>query len=94
MTILIGTGTHRGSTKEKLRKMLGSAAERFTVVSYDCQDAGNLVFVGNSSCGGKCWLNKHWIEADLRLTTGFIEPHFYAGSSRGSKALVPEIAGI
>jgi nickel-dependent lactate racemase len=68
VTLLIGTGTHRGSTKEELRKMLGSAAERFTFVNHDCQGAGKLVFVGNSSCGGEFWLNKRWIEADLRLT--------------------------
>ena len=40
VTILIGTGTHRGSTEEELRKMLGSATERFTVVNHDCQDTG------------------------------------------------------
>jgi nickel-dependent lactate racemase len=94
VTILIGTGTHRGSTREELQKMLGSAADRFHVVNHDCQDAQSLVFVGKSSCGGECWMNKHWIEADLRLTTGFIEPHFYAGFSGGSKALIPGIAGL
>ena len=94
VTILIGTGTHRGSTRDELRKMLGSAADRFTVVNHDCQDANSLVFVGNSSCGGECWMNKRWVEADLRLTTGFIEPHFYAGFSGGSKALIPGVAGL
>lgn len=94
VTILIGTGTHRGSTAEELQRMLGEATHRFNVVNHDCQDAKNLVFVGMSSCQGECWMNRLWVEADLRITTGFIEPHFYAGFSGGSKALVPGIAGL
>jgi nickel-dependent lactate racemase len=94
VTLLIGTGTHRGSTPEELQKMLGSAAQRFEVVNHDCHDAGNLVFVGHSSCGGACWMHRLWVEADLRLATGFIEPHFYAGFSGGSKAVIPGIAGL
>ena len=93
VTILIGTGTHRGSTPDELRKMLGIAAERFNVVNHHCE-APDLVFLGRSSCGGECWLNRLWVEADLRIATGFIEPHFYAGFSGGSKAVVPGISGL
>jgi nickel-dependent lactate racemase len=93
VTILVGTGTHRGSTPQELRKMLGDAVDRFRVVNHDCE-AANLSFLGNSSCGGECWMNPLWVEADLRLATGFIEPHFYAGFSGGSKAIVPGIAGL
>ena len=93
VTILVGTGTHRGSTPDELKRMLGEAAGRFTVVNHDCH-APSLVHVGNSSCGGECWLNHRWVEADLRLATGFIEPHFYAGFSGGSKSIVPGIAGL
>lgn len=94
ITILVGTGTHRGSTPDEIRRMLGPAAGRFRVLNHDCHDAANLVRVGTSRCGGECWLNRHWVEADLRLATGFIEPHFFAGFSGGSKAIVPGIAGL
>jgi nickel-dependent lactate racemase len=93
VTILVGTGTHRGPTPIELERMLGAAAGRFTVVNHDCHDPA-LVHVGDSSCGGACWLNRRWVEADLRLATGFIEPHFYAGFSGGSKSIVPGIAGL
>jgi nickel-dependent lactate racemase len=94
ITILIGTGTHRGSTPDEINRMFGSAASRFNIVNHNCQSQQDLVFVGNSSCGGECWLNRHWVEADFRIATGFIEPHFYAGFSGGSKALIPGIAGL
>ena len=94
ITILIGTGTHRGSTPDEIDRMFGSAAGRFNIVNHDCQSKEDLVFVGKSSCGGECWLNRHWVEADFRIATGFIEPHFYAGFSGGSKALIPGIAGL
>ena len=94
ITILIGTGTHRGSTLDEIDRMFGSAASRFNIVNHDCQSQEDLVFVGKSSCGGECWLNRHWVDADFRIATGFIEPHFYAGFSGGSKALIPGIAGL
>jgi lactate racemase len=93
VTILIGTGTHRGSTPEEIRRLLGDAAGRFRVINHDCHDT-SLVHVGNSSCGGECWLHPLWVQADIRLATGFIEPHFYAGFSGGSKAIVPGVAGL
>lgn len=93
-TIIIGTGTHRASTPAELERMLGPAVHRFRVVNHDCQDRDSLVLMGRSSCGGECWLNRHWVEADLRIATGFIEPHFFAGFSGGAKAVVPGIAGL
>lgn len=93
VSMLIGTGSHRGSTEQEWKRMLGQASERFRILNHDCQDPA-LVFVGNSKCGGACWLNPEWVQADLRLATGFIEPHFYAGFSGGSKAVVPGIAGL
>jgi nickel-dependent lactate racemase len=74
--------------------MLGAAATRFRVVNHQCEDTAGLTFMGKSSCGGECWMNRLWVEADLRIATGFIEPHFYAGFSGGSKAVVPGIAGL
>jgi nickel-dependent lactate racemase len=94
VTILVGTGTHRGSTPEELQKMLDAAATRFRVVNHDCEAASGLVLLGTSDCGGECWMNRHWVGADLRVATGFIEPHFYAGFSGGSKAVIPGIAGL
>lgn len=95
VTVLVGTGTHRGSTPAELERMLGAEnLRRFRVLNHDCQDQANLRHVGDTPCGGACWMNRHWVEADLRIATGFIEPHFMAGFSGGSKAVVPGLAGL
>lgn len=94
VTVLIGTGTHRGSTEAELARMLGPARARFAVLNHDCTASADLVDCGRSACGGPIHLNRHWVEADLRLATGFIEPHFFAGFSGGAKAIVPGIAGL
>jgi len=40
------------------------------------------------------WLNRAWLEADVRITTGFVEPHFFAGFSGGPKLVAPGLAGL
>ena len=40
------------------------------------------------------WLNREWIESDFKITTGFVEPHFFAGFSGGPKMVAPGLAGL
>jgi len=93
--ILIATGTHRANTDEELRGMLGDGiADRYRVVNHDARDPHQLVEVGESATGVPVWLNREWIEADVRITTGFVEPHFFAGFSGGPKMVAPGLAGL
>ncbi len=94
ISILVGTGTHRGSTAAELLEKLGEDnLRRFKVVNHDCHDTADLTALGTTSCGGKVLLNRLYCEADIKLCTGFIEPHFFAGFSGGPKAIMPGIAG-
>jgi lactate racemase len=95
VTVLVGTGTHRASTRDELEKKLGAdVVRRFRLVNHDATSGTDLVEVGRARSGGRCLLNRQWVEADLRVATGFIEPHFFAGFSGGSKAIVPGLAGL
>lgn len=95
VSILIGTGTHRGPSKKELSNMLGpDILHRFKIFIHDCRGRNELINVGKSSCGGPCLLHRRYVDADIRIATGFIEPHFFAGFSGGSKAIVPGIAGF
>jgi nickel-dependent lactate racemase len=74
--------------------MLGAAYDRVHVVNHDARDRGSLTWRGVHGNGVPVWLNRHWVEADLRITTGFVEPHFFAGFSGGPKMVAPGLAGL
>jgi nickel-dependent lactate racemase len=95
ITLLNGVGLHRPNTREELEWMLGpEVVARYRVVNHDAQRQADLVQVGRSRYGGEIWLNRHYLEADVRIVTGFIEPHFFAGFSGGPKGIIPGIAGV
>jgi nickel-dependent lactate racemase len=95
VTILIATGTHRVNTAEELERMLGpELLDQCRVVNHNARDASVLVPAGSTPTGVPVLLNREWVEADLRLTTGFVEPHFFAGFSGGPKMIAPGLAGL
>jgi len=95
VTILIATGTHRINTPAELERMVGTdIARRYRVVNHDSRDAASLQHVGTTSSGVKVSMNRAWMAAEVRITTGFVEPHFFAGFSGGPKMVAPGLAGL
>jgi nickel-dependent lactate racemase len=95
VVILVATGTHRGNTEAEIRAMLGDAVvDSVHVLNHDAREPSSLVHLGTHGAGVPVWLNRHWVEADLRITTGFVEPHFFAGFSGGPKLVAPGLAGL
>jgi nickel-dependent lactate racemase len=95
VTILIATGTHRANTPAELQTMLGAdIVGRYRVVNHDSRDAASLFYVGTTTTGVPVHLNRAWMNADVRITTGFVEPHFFAGFSGGPKMVAPGLAGL
>ena len=93
--ILIATGTHRANTKDELIEMLGKEiVETLNVINHVCDDKESLIEMPTSLDDVNVLLNKHWVNADFRITTGFVEPHFFAGFSGGSKLVAPGLAGL
>ncbi|MDR6125305.1 nickel-dependent lactate racemase [Bacillus sp. SLBN-46] len=93
--IINGTGTHRDQTKEEFVQMLGEwVVDNVRIINNQCHDKETLVNIGKSKFGCDVYLNKEYVEADFRIVTGFIEPHFFAGFSGGPKGIMPGIAGI
>src|SRR4030095_6907945 len=64
------------------------------VVSPTSGDAATLAFVGRTATGVPVHLNREFLQADIRITTGFVEPHFFAGFSGGPKMVAPGLAGL
>lgn len=94
ITLLNGLGTHRRQTEAELRAMLGdSVFENYRCMQHDCFDDTNLISLGFTSLGHPVRVNRTYLQADVRILTGFIEPHFFAGFSGGPKAILPSLAG-
>ena len=95
VTLLIATGTHRPATPSELEAMLGSELlAACAVENHDCRRDSDLVRVGDTATGVPVLLNRRFLEADARITTGFVEPHFFAGFSGGPKMVAPGLAGL
>ena len=95
ITILVATGTHRANTPEELEAMLGpDVTTAYRVVNHDAFDDAALDRAGDTPDGIPIWLNRRWTEADVKITTGFVEPHFFAGFSGGPKMVAPGLAGF
>jgi nickel-dependent lactate racemase len=95
VVLLVATGTHRGNTPEELRAMLGDeVVDSVRIVNHDARDDASLAWVGRLGADVPVWLNREWLDADVRITTGFVEPHFFAGFSGGPKMVAPGLAGL
>ncbi len=95
IVILIAAGTHRANTRAETEAMLGrDIARAYRVVNHNARDAASLVRLGDTSSGVPVVLNREWAEADFKVTTGFVEPHFFAGFSGGPKMVAPGLAGM
>ena len=93
ITILIATGCHRGTTQEELGEKFGpEIAQRERIVIHDCAAEADMVTIGTLPSGGVLRINRIAAEADLLISEGFIEPHFFAGFSGGRKSVLPGIA--
>ena len=91
--ILVATGFHRLTTDKELRDRFGAdILSHETVLVHNARDAQSMRCFGTLPSGGALWLNEQVEWADLILSEGFIEPHFFAGYSGGRKSILPGIA--
>ena len=92
--ILIATGLHRQSREEELDRILGTKLrDRLKVVDHVATDKKTLEYLGQSSDNITIYINKHFYESDLKILTGYVEPHFFFGFSGGRKSIVTGIVG-
>ena len=94
ISLINALGTHRSNSPKELVDILGpEIIKRYRVIQHDCYDSSNLISLGKSSRGTEIWVNRTYMESTVRILTGFIEPHLFAGFSGGPKAVLPGIAG-
>ncbi|HOJ59144.1 MAG TPA: nickel-dependent lactate racemase [bacterium] len=95
ITILIATGIHRPNLGDELTELVGaSIAENYTVVNHYSEDPETNAYVGEIGGGIPVYLDKTFLEADLKILTGLVELHLMAGFSGGRKAVLPGIVTL
>ena len=95
ITLLNGTGTHRPNTRAELEAMLTpQVVADYRCVNHLCEDHAAHVQFGVTHSGVPALIDRTLVEADVRIITGFIEPHFFAGFSGGPKGIMPGVAAL
>ncbi len=93
-TILVASGLHSPLSPDAIHELIGMKLPSFCrVICHDAEDNEQLVELGETSRGIPICLNKHYVESDLKILTGLVEPHFMAGYSGGRKSICPGTAG-
>lgn len=92
ITIIVALGLHPPLDKQELVKKLGKdIVENYNVLNHDVNKTVNI---GTTSRGTPVDINTRVVEADFRISTGFIEPHFFAGFSGGRKSIAPGVFSV
>ncbi len=96
IVIIIATGMHRPSTEEERVEMFGKdIVDRYRIVDHKAEDEATLIELpGKSWSGAKVRINREFAEAEFKIITGLVEPHFMAGFSGGRKAVCPGLVSL
>jgi nickel-dependent lactate racemase len=94
ITVLVATGLHRPNLGDELRELIGDdwVLNTVRVENHYARDNDSHIDLGRTTSGTPVKLDRRFIEADLKLVTGLVEPHFMAGYSGGRKVIAPGIA--
>jgi len=95
ITILVATGLHRPNEGEELVEMVGRwIVEHYRIENHHGTVLEEHTFLGHSPRGVPIWIDSRYVQADLKITTGLIEPHLMAGFSGGRKLICPGLAAM
>jgi len=94
ITVIFGCGSHRAVRPEEQVKILGeNLVGRIKAISHDCE-AKDLVYLGKTSYGNEIYVNRTFAEADIKILTGDVNLHFFAGYGGGRKSVLPGVSAL
>jgi len=95
VTIVIAVGAHPMLKDEEIKELLGEEIVRtVTIVNHNCRDEQSLTYIGVTSRGTPIYVNRLLLDADLKILTGAINYHDFAGFSGGAKSILPGVSGF
>jgi len=95
ITVLVATGLHRANEGDELVELVGDpwVLDAVTVVNHDATVDADHVLLGRTPVRGTVVrLDRRLVDAELKIATGLVEPHFMAGWSGGRKVIAPGVA--
>jgi nickel-dependent lactate racemase len=89
--LLVATGTHRAMDEQELREMLDprTLALDLSITNHDSRNGNDMIKVCRTEYGGEIFVNRNYIQSDIKILTGLVESHFMAGVSGGRKSICP-----
>ena len=94
ITFYVATGTHQELTPKEILSILpGNIAHNYRVLSHNCDNINDLIYLGNTCCDTPVWINSQYYHSDLKIVVGNIEPHHFMGYSGGVKSVAIGLAG-
>ena len=95
ITILVATGLHRPNEGEELVELVGEeVAKNYRCENHHGKALDEHEYLGTTPAGVPAWIDSRYTRAELKITTGLIEPHLMAGYSGGRKLICPGIAAL
>lgn len=95
ITILVATGLHRPNEGDELVELVGEhVAKTYRCLNHHGKAKDEHDYLGTTDNGVPIWIDNRYTRAELKITTGLIEPHLMAGYSGGRKVICPGIAGL
>ncbi len=96
ITILIATGLHRPASKDEISYIISSewVQKNFLILNHFARNDDDHRHIGVTSKGNEIKLDKKFLDSDLKIATGLVEPHFMAGFSGGRKVVMPGVAHV
>ncbi len=95
IVILVATGIHRPSTEKELEEMVGlDIVNSYRIVNHLSDEPETHKYLGLTRNGTPVHIDKTYLESEVKIVTGLIEPHLMAGYSGGRKAICPGIASV
>ncbi len=89
--VMIALGQHRKMTEEEVKEKVGEEVSKRVKISQHDPD-NNLFYLGKSKRGNELWVNKDVVECEVKISTGNIVPHRYAGYGGGAKSILPGVS--
>ena len=96
ITCIVGLGAHRAMTEEELIAKVGKEVfERITIINHNCYDKTEACYCGiTERLKTPLWVNKTVVKADVKICTGTVEFHTFAGYSGGRKSILPGVSNF